>query len=115
MRGVRINDIFYYPDVMVTCSKADTNAYFSTEPVLIVEILSPSTEAVDRLDKRMTYQSLLSLKEYVLVSQDQRKVEVYRRSDASWDMETYTGQDVVRLDSVAFSAPVDDLYGDVAR
>src|SRR5689334_23718297 len=37
---VRIEDIFYYPDVMVTCSKTDSNAYFSTEPTLIVEILS---------------------------------------------------------------------------
>ena len=111
---VRIGDIFYYPDVVVTCSKADTNPYFSTEPVLVVEILSPSTEAADRVDKRLAYQSLPGLKEYVLVNQDQRKVEVYRRSGASWDLETYAGQDVIRLGAVEFSVSIADLYGDVA-
>ena len=111
---VRIGDIFYYPDVVVTCGKADTNPYFSTEPVLVVEVLSPTTEAADRVDKRLGYQSLPSLKEYVLVNQDRRKVEVYRRSGAGWDLETYTGQDIVRLTSVDFSASTADLYGDVA-
>src|SRR5689334_18718592 len=52
---VRIGDIFYYPDVVVTCSKTDSNPHFSTEPVLIVEVLSPTTQASDRLDKRLAY------------------------------------------------------------
>jgi Uma2 family endonuclease len=111
---VRIADAFYYPDVVVTCSKADTNPYFSTEPVLIVEVLSPTTEAADRLNKRLAYQSLASLREYVLVSQDKRKVEVYRRSEATWDLETYSGQDEVRFASIDFSARLADLYGDIA-
>jgi Uma2 family endonuclease len=111
---VRIGDIFYYPDVVVSCSKADLNPYFITEPALIAEVLSPATEAADRLDKRLVYQSLGSLKEYVLVSQDQRKVEVYRRSGTSWDLEAYSGQDVLRLTSVDFSVSIADFYGDVA-
>lgn len=111
---VRIGDVFYYPDVVVTCSKADANPYFSNEPVLVVEVLSPTTEAADRVDKRLMYQSLESLKEYVLVSQNQRKVEVYRRSGATWDLETYSGPDVVRLSSVDFSISIADFYGDLA-
>jgi Uma2 family endonuclease len=47
---VRIGDIFYYPDVVVSCSKADVNPYFITEPALIAEVLSPTTEAADRVD-----------------------------------------------------------------
>jgi Uma2 family endonuclease len=65
---VRIGDIFYYPDLCVTCSRTDTDLYYSTEPSLIVEAMSPTTEAVDRSDKRLAYQSLPSLREYVLVS-----------------------------------------------
>ena len=70
---VRIGDIYYYPDVLVTCSKTDADPHFSTEPRLIIEVLSPSTEAFDRLDKRLAYQSLSSLGEYVLVSQERLK------------------------------------------
>ena len=112
---VRIGDVFYYPHVLVTCSKADTNPYFSTEPVLVVEVLSPTTEAADRVDKRVVYQTLESLKEYVLVSQNQRKVEVYRRGSSGWDLETYTGPDIVDLSSVDFTFSVAELYGEIAR
>jgi len=76
---VRIGDIFYYPDILVTCSPADTDPFFSTEPLLILEVLSSTTEAIDRLDKRLVYQSLSSLREYVLLSQAKREVQVYRR------------------------------------
>jgi Uma2 family endonuclease len=109
---VRIGDVFYYPDVLVACSKIDTDPYFSTEPLLIIEVLSPSTEAADRLDKRLTYQSLASLEEYALVSQERPEVHVYRRAGEGWDLETYGAGDTVRLASIDFSVPVVDIYRD---
>jgi Uma2 family endonuclease len=112
---VRIGDVFYYPDVQVTCSTTDTDPYFSTEPVLIIEVLSPSTEAADRLDKRLSYQSLANLAEYVLVSQERPQGQVYRRAGATWDLETYGEDDTVRLVSVDFSMPVTEIYRDVTR
>ena len=112
---VRIGDIFYYPDVVVTCSKTDSNPHFSTEPVLIVEVLSPTTQASDRLDKRLAYQTLDSLKEYVLVSQEERGVQVYRRSGEDWDLEIYTAAESVRLESVDFTISMDELYHQVVR
>jgi Uma2 family endonuclease len=107
---VRIGDVFYYPDVVITCSKADVNPHFSTNPAVIVEVLSPTTEAADRLDKRLAYQTLNSLKEYVLVSQEQRRVEIYRRSGDAWDLEIYAGEEAVRLEPVDFSIGMEELY-----
>ncbi|WP_293070090.1 Uma2 family endonuclease [Okeania sp. SIO2B3] len=72
------SDIFYYPDVMVTCDPQDTEKYYKSYPCLIVEVLSPSTEDLDRREKRLNYQSLGSLQEYVLVDKTEMKVEVYR-------------------------------------
>lgn len=111
---VRIGEIFYYPDVSVTCSPLDTDPFYSTEPSLIVEVLSPTTEAVDRLDKRLAYQSLPSLREYVLVSQDKREVQVYRRQEKGWDLEVFLEADTVRLESIDFELPLAEVYRDVA-
>lgn len=111
---VRIGEIFYYPDVLVTCSQTDTDLFVSTEPSLIVEVLSPTTEGVDRLDKRLAYQSLPSLLEYALVSQAKREVQVYRRQGQGWDLEIFLEQDTVRLESIAFELPLAEVYRDVA-
>lgn len=111
---VRIGEIFYYPDVSVTCSPADTEPFFNSEPSLIVEVLSATTEAVDRLDKRLAYQSLPSLREYVLVSQDRRQVELYRRQAQGWDLEVFLAGDTVRLESIEFELPLAEIYRDVA-
>ncbi|MHB9102072.1 MAG: Uma2 family endonuclease [Sulfuricella sp.] len=69
------NDAFYYPDVMVACDPQDTESLYKRSPCLIVEVLSPATEAIDRREKFFAYRSLPSLRHYLLVSQDQRRVE----------------------------------------
>jgi len=111
---VRMGEIFYYPDVSVTRSPTDTDPFVSTEPSLIVEVLSPTTEAVDRLDKRLGYRSLPSLREYVLVSQEKREVQVYRRQAQGWDLEVFLGADTVRLESIDLELPLAEVYRDVA-
>jgi Uma2 family endonuclease len=80
-----------YPDVSMVCGpieldSADHTGQTITNPVLLVEVLSPSTEDVDRISKRRDYQLIPSLREYVLVSQKQPHVEVYRRNDSGiWE------------------------------
>ena len=111
---VRIGEIFYYPDVSVTRSHDDTDPFFSTEPSLIVEVLSPATEAVDRLDKRLAYQSLPSLQEYVSSTQEKREVQVYRRHGQGWDFEVFLEEDKVRLEWIDFELPLAEVYRDVA-
>jgi len=74
--------IFYYPDVLISCDPADRETYFCTAPCLIVEVLSQQTERIDRREKYLAYQTLASLGAYVLVAQDRRRVELFRRETA---------------------------------
>jgi Uma2 family endonuclease len=110
---VRVQDDFYYPDLMVSREPVAAGNYYLAAPTVIVEILSPTTEARDRLEKRLGYQRLASLREYVLVSQEQRSVEVFRRRADGWEVETYGANDTLRLASIAFALPLDDLYRDL--
>ncbi|MDB9374944.1 Uma2 family endonuclease [Nodularia sphaerocarpa] len=107
-------DIFYYPDILVTCDSEDKDRYFKTCPSLIIEVLSDSTETTDKREKRINYQSLDSLQEYVLVYQNQIKVEVYRREiSGNWSMEVLGKDDKLRLDSVGLKLTMADIYEDV--
>lgn len=107
-------DIFYYPDLLVTCDSNDNQKYFKTSPSLVVEVLSDSTKTIDKREKRINYQSLDSLQEYVLVSQDEIKVEIYRRdNDNNWTVETLDENDTLILDSVGLALSMTDIYEDV--
>lgn len=78
-------DIFYYPNLLVTCDPNDRERYFKTNPTLIVEVLSKSTEVTDKREKRVNYQTKKSLQEYILIFQYEIKVEVYRKdAQANW-------------------------------
>ena len=83
---VRARDNYFYPDVMVTCSDADRASRLSkSDPVLIVEVLSKSTEAYDRGDKFASYRAIESLAEYVMIDIPARRVELYRKgTDGLW-------------------------------
>ncbi len=111
---VRVDDIFYYPDVLVSCT-ASGHDYYETAPVLIVEVLSPTTEARDRMEKRLAYQRLPSLKEYVLASQEAMRIEIYRRTEAGWELEQFNEHDELRLESVGLVVPMVEIYRDAAR
>lgn len=100
---------FYYPDVVVGCEAGDNDPYVVEQPKLIVEVLSDSTERDDRSDKFYAYRRLSSLEEYVLVAQEVRRVEVYRR-ETGWDLEIYEADDDVRLRSVGLDLAIAKVY-----
>jgi Uma2 family endonuclease len=77
------DDTVLYPDVFVTCDKADlaTDLIFRS-PLLVVEVLSPSTQGYDRSAKFALYRRIPSLVEYILVDPDTRRVEAFRRDAA---------------------------------
>lgn len=105
---------FYYPDILVVCDSSDTHTYFKESPCLIVEVLSPSTEAIDRREKLLAYRTLDSLREYVLIAQDKRRIEVYRRGDdGAWSLETLTEGDPLHLECIAATLSLDEVYEDV--
>ncbi|MFM8294122.1 MAG: Uma2 family endonuclease [Microcystaceae cyanobacterium] len=105
-------NIYYYPDLLVTCDQRDRlNKQYKSYPCLIIEVLSESTEAKDRGIKFTPYQTLESLQEYVLVSQWEKRVEVFRRSDRQfWLLQTLTDDDIIELQSINLSIPVTAIY-----
>ena len=112
---VRVADDFFYPDLVVSCQPREPVFYYVTEPALIVEVLSPSTEARDRLDKRVAYQTLKSLQEYALIAQDKISVEIIRRVADGWEVERCSHGDVLQFKSVNFICGVEAIYEDVLR
>jgi Uma2 family endonuclease len=85
----------------------------TTNPAVVIEVLSPSSEGDDEGDKRCDFQSLASLKAYVLVAQDARRVAVYRRTDrCDWcsEPELYRTGDAFELPTLSRPIAVDDLY-----
>ncbi|MBP7468771.1 MAG: Uma2 family endonuclease, partial [Thauera sp.] len=119
MEGVKLylkkERSYFYPDVMVTCEprllELDAQAQVVDSPVLIVEVLSPSTEGIDRREKLRAYRTLPGLKEYAMVSQDECRVELHRRrSDIGWDIITFEPGDAVEFASVELQMPIADIY-----
>lgn len=114
---VKVNyaeDFFYYPDAFVTCDPCDReDRYVKRYPKLIAEVLSPSTEEFDRGVKFKDYQSLDSLEEYVLISQDEMRVECRRRVASAlgqWETEIYGEGEQVLLKSIGLEVAIADLY-----
>ena len=64
-------NVYYYPDVLVSCEESPDNPFFRNHPTLIIEVISPSTEGVDRREKLLFYQQMPSVQEYVVVDQQQ--------------------------------------------
>lgn len=100
---------YYYPDVVVLCGPRSDDKRILENPCLIVEVLSASTEKIDRVEKLETYQRLASLQQYVLVDQVKRKVEIYSRDEKGWRYELLEkgGFDISCLDT---RITLDDVY-----
>ncbi len=108
---------YYYPDIVVTCdprhAELTPDQRVVEAPILLVEVLSESTEGVDRREKMFSYRKPPSLKEYALISQAERKVELFRRSgDVGWEQRLYDATDPVDLASVDLVLSMDEIYDD---
>ena len=110
---IRQQDHFYYPDVILTCDPRDTDDYFLRFPKLIIEVLSPATERLDRKEKFDGYLTMPTLEEYVLISQGQPEVTCFRRSLA-WEPQIAAGiESMIHLASVDFRLPLSVVYENV--
>jgi Uma2 family endonuclease len=108
---VEANRKYFYPDVMVTCDGRDRDAQMVQYPCLIVEVLSSSTEAVDRGAKFTYYRRFSTLREYVLIQQERPMVEVFCRNEiGKWVLTEYGLGDVIDLESLGCQVSVLDLY-----
>ncbi|MGH8548369.1 MAG: Uma2 family endonuclease [Methylococcales bacterium] len=107
---IRVADDFYYADVFVRCCEKRGDPYFKTDPVLVAEVLSPSTQRYDRGDKRLAYLSLPTLREYVLISQEEMSVEIYRREQPGIPEKLSKADEFLRLQSLDFQILLAELY-----
>lgn len=112
--------LYTYPDVTVICGPTeydpnDPTRQTVTNPRLIVEVLSPSTEAYDRGEKFDRYSRADTLQEYVLVSQLAPRVQTFqRRKDGSWLFRHYSGLEAVaRLESIGVELPLAEVFAGV--
>jgi Uma2 family endonuclease len=110
---VRAGNAFYYPDVVVSCRPIAPKAVYLSEPVLIVEVLSETTEARDRLEKWIAYRSLASLREYVLLAQDRPAIDVYRRTQDGWVEINFGEAEDLELTSIELKLPLSELYAEL--
>ncbi len=111
-------DAIVYPDAMVICGGIETSADDQeavTNPRLVVEVLSDSTESYDRGDKFHKYRQLDTLEEYVLVAQDKPVVETYYRKEANvWEIARFVGKaQQLQLKSIGLTLALEALYTDV--
>lgn len=107
---------FYYPDVIVSCQRTDTDEIFLTNPVLIVEVVSPSTAAIDQREKLMAYKQIRTLKEYVIVHQSTKRVDVYRKeSKFTFANRFTTGSFILNsLPIGPLTIEIDEVYKDTS-
>jgi len=106
-------DTCYEADIAVTCAPHTRGQRVTPEPVLVIEILSPSTVRYDRSIKVADYMSVPSIQEIVLVASEARRAIVYRREGDRWAMQNYIGQATVELASVRCTVELSEVYADL--
>ena len=109
-------ELITYPDLSVVCDKLERDPedpHAIRNPVLLVEVLSPSSEAYDRGDKAAHYRRIPSLREYLLVSQEAKRLELFRRNDrGTWELVEAGPGESLSLASVGVELEVDEVYRD---
>jgi Uma2 family endonuclease len=108
---------YYYADIPIACGEPDFEDRYGdtlTNPTVLIEILSPSTEQMDRGEKLLCYQTLPSLQLYVLVAQNEPRVEIYRRHGNEWRYTVTRGLDAtVVLEPIGVTLRLADIYARV--
>jgi Uma2 family endonuclease len=106
------NGAVRYPDLSVTCSPVMGRDDIVPEPVLIIEVVSASTERLDRGRKKFDYFATPSIRQYAIVEQDERRVDLYTRAETGWTNEVITGDMLLNLTSIGVGLSLDTIYED---
>lgn len=106
---------YVYPDLSVTCDDRDKSTpQYITHPCLIIEVLSPITEAYDRGNKFKLYRRNPSLRDYVLVDSNKMAIDLYRKDEAgNWNIINYEIGDAIELKSIDLIFPIEQVYEDI--
>jgi len=107
--------VYYYPDVVVACDPPGGDPYSRAQPRLVIEVISPTTERIDRHEKLTAYCNVPTLQEYALISQDEMLIEIRRRrDDGQWESEAFSQpEEQFQFTSVGLRLSVGDVYRNV--
>lgn len=109
---VLVNGAIRYPDLSVTCSPIRGSEEIVPDPVVVIEIVSPSTERLDRGRKKLDYFATPSIKQYAIVEQDERLIDLYTRTDSGWFNEIISDDRPLRLTAIDVEIDLDAIYDD---
>ena len=101
-----------YPDVTVTCTPFDGKDDIVPDPIVVIEVISPSTEREDRGRKKFDYFGTPSIQQYAIIEQDARRVDLYTRSGDRWTDEIVEGDATLKLSSIGVEISLDTVYED---
>lgn len=111
---VRTATSIRYPDALIVCGPAPPKSTFTTDPVVIFEILSPSSARLDLGAKNVEYQSLASLRRYVVLHQTQAAAEMFARDDeGEWTYAFLDARDILDMPEAGIAVPLAEIYEDV--
>lgn len=102
---------YVYPDITISCDERDRNQREMIHyPIVVVEVLSPTTEAIDRGKKAAYYRTCPTIKEYMMVDSEEVFVEVHRLEEGRWTINNYEPGDTIQLESLGIQFLIEDAY-----
>jgi Uma2 family endonuclease len=102
---------YVFPDITISCDERDKNQKETIHyPLVVVEVLSPTTEATDRGKKAAYYRACPTIQEYVMVDSEEVFVEVHRREEGRWTINIFEPADTITLESLSIQFPIEDAY-----
>lgn len=107
------DDTYWQADLVVTCNPDTAGQVYITEPVLVIEVLSPSTEAVDRTLKLDDYRAMPSVTDILLVAVDRAAIEHWQRAGDLWQVRNLGPGDRLQVNDLGITIPLDELYADM--
>lgn len=106
------NNSIRYLDLTVTGSPMRGGDDVVPEPIVVIEVISPSTEREDRGRKKFDYFGTPSIRQYAIIEQDERRIDLYTRAGEHWTDEIVAGDALLRLTSIGVAIPLDAIYED---
>ena len=104
-------DVIYYPDVIVACGPDNGDPLIEDAPCLLVEVISPGTERIDRFEKLLAYRQIPTLLAYLVVEQDARLVERHwREPQGAWQSEVLAGAGKIAVPCPELELSLDEVY-----
>lgn len=110
---VIVNGRIRYPDAVVTCAPIRNDADVVPEPVVVFEVLSPSTAGIDRIAKNADYRATPSIRHYVMLEQTSQAATMFSRDGDQWIGRLLTGDVVLRFPELGIEVPLADIYAGI--